>query len=182
MPSDNYASLNVKELREIARAAGIRSLQKLRKEELITAIRQHEAQAKKEEPVHEAPKPRTKRRPAKVQKPEVGAAEPQNGPETAAEAKTEKVKQAAADQTKPEGPVQETAKQPVYGMKPEEAVREKTEEALQERRQKGYVQNNRANRTGQQNRAGRNPRQQNRDLRQTRLQQEDGRQDRKSVV
>ena len=177
MPSDNYASLNVKELREIARAAGIRSLQKLRKEELITAIRQRETQAKMEEPVHEAPKPRMKRRPAMIQKPEEGAGEPQNGPETAVEAKTEKVKQAAADQTKPEGSVQETAKPPVYVMKPEEAVREKTKEAPQERRGNAHAQNSRTNRAGQQNRAGRNPRQQNRDMRQARPQQEDGRQD-----
>jgi len=143
MPSDNYASLNVKELREIARAAGIRSLQKLRKEELIAAIRQQAAQSKEEEPVREAPKPRTKRRPAKAetQESEAAAQEQQNDqePEPAAKEKQRTVKRSAAKQVKPEETVSQEVKQPVNGTIPEELVQEQAKEGMPERRQSNRI-------------------------------------------
>ncbi len=181
MPSDNYASLNVKELREIARAAGIRSLQKLRKEELIAAIRQQAAQSKEEEPVREAPKPRTKRHPAKAetQESEVPAQEQQNDPkpEPAAKEKQRTVKRSAAKQVKPEETVSQEVKQPVNGTIPEEPVQEQAKEGMPERRQSNRIQNGRSGRNGQPNRAGRNTRQQNRDPRQAKPQQDDSRQE-----
>jgi len=181
MPSDNYASLNVKELREIARAAGIRSLQKLRKEELIAAIRQQAAQSKEEEPVREAPKPRTKRRPAKAetQESEAAAQEQQNDqePEPAAKEKQRTVKRSAAKQVKPEETVSQEVKQPVNGTIPEELVQEQAKEGMPERRQSNRIQNGRSGRNGQPNRAGRNTRQQNRDPRQAKPQQDDSRQE-----
>ena len=181
MPSDNYASLNVKELREIARAAGIRSIQKLRKEELIAAIRQQAAQSKEEEPVRKAPKPRTKRHPAKAetQEQEAAAQEQQNDQEQepAAKEKQRTVKRSAAKQGKPEETVSQEVKQPVNGTISEEPVQEQAKEGMPERRQSNRIQNGRSGRNGQPNRAGRNTRQQNRDSRQAKPQQDDSRQE-----
>ena len=180
MPSDNYASLNVKELREIARAAGIRSLQKLRKEELIAAIRQQSAKAKEEAPVREALKPRTKRRPAKAetQEPEAPAQEQQNDPEPVAKEKPRTEKRSAAKQTEPEETVSQEVKQPANGTIPEEpVVQELSKDNTQERRQSNRIQNGRSGRNGQPNRAGRNTRQQNRDPRQAKPQQDESRQE-----
>ena len=181
MPSDNYASLNVKELREIARAAGIRSIQKLRKEELIAAIRQQAAQSKEEEPVRKAPKPRTKRHPAKAetQEQEAAAQEQQNDQEQepAAKEKQRTVKRSAAKQGKPEETVSQEVKQPVNGPISEEPVQEQAKEGMPERRQSNRIQNGRSGRNGQPNRAGRNTRQQNRDSRQAKPQQDDSRQE-----